>query len=247
MVTVVMLSTAEARKGFIYAESKSQWKKMGFKVVDFTGIRTPGRTSQIVMRNWQRFFELNKAGNSYANNIKGDIIIAEDDVEWRLTQEETMAKINKNKINWLCHQKTFKDKIKGETKTIEVGSQAIFIPAKLKDAFSKKIMSHTGMHFDRWISLYVDYVNPFKAKEHCAEFTSKSTTLKAKDGKPAIRKGKDIKVKVKFEEREGGKRAGKRLPKARKTGEVSISGKAPIALSKKDVQPKGYLFKKTGK
>ena len=188
MITVVILSTEKSRKGIIYATSKLQWKKMGFKVVDFLGIRTPGRTSQIVMRNWQRFFELNKAGHSFANNIKGDIIIAEDDVEWRLSEKETMAKINKNKMNWLCHQKTFKDKIKGETKTIEVGTQAIFIPAKLKDAFSKKIMSHTGMHFDRWLSLHVDIVKPFKPKEHCAEYTSQSSTT----GK--IRKGKDIKA-----------------------------------------------------
>jgi hypothetical protein len=187
MVTVVILSTEENRKGIVYATSKTQWKKMGFKVVDYEGIRTPGRSTQIVMRNWQRFFKLNKADHSYANNIKGDIIIAEDDVEWRLTEKETMAKINKNKISWLCHQKTYKDKIKGELKTIEVGAQAIFIPAKLKDAFSRKIMTHTGMHFDRWLALYVDIDRPFTPKEHCVEYTSQSATT----GK--IRKGKDIK------------------------------------------------------
>lgn len=204
MVKVIILSTPKERQGNIYRISKRQWERMGFATRTWDGLRYPVR-SQIVMRNWQRFFQRNESGYSYANMQNDDLIIAESDVDWLMPLDELRRTIDMNDYNYLCYQKLITKNVKGLGGNIKatVGAQAFYIPKEKVNDFSNAIEKARPQHFDAWLSQRL--LRPpyqFKPKEHCAEFTSKSaTTGKMRPGKEvdrfAITRKEPVKKQVK--------------------------------------------------
>ena len=109
MVKVIILSTPQERQGNIFRISKRQWERMGFTTRYWDGLRYPVR-SKIVMKNWQRFFQRNEAGHSYAKMQNDDLIIAESDVDWFMPLDELRRTIDMNDYNYLCYQKIINKK-----------------------------------------------------------------------------------------------------------------------------------------
>ena len=163
----------------IYLASRKSWIDKGynnFNIVD--GIDRKEKPSQRVMDGWKKWFSEKK-------EFKNDIIIAEDDVYVKTEKKDMVKKINRDKINWLCLQKTFKE---GDKK-IPVGAQVIYIPKELIPYYKEELLKSRSIHFDRWNSRLSKIFYPYAPKEFGEELERISTTT----GK--VRKGKKLSAK----------------------------------------------------
>jgi len=164
IMKVIILTTDENSD---YAkESYKTWIDNGFKVEYYKVKReTNVKPSKIIMNNWKKYFAINE--------IKEDIIIAEDDVYVLKKYDEMINEIAHDKINYLCFQK----QINGGS--IKVGSQAIYIPLVQLQYFKSVLNKMASRHFDRFMSRVYGVVFPYKAKEfgeeieHISQITNK--------------------------------------------------------------------------
>ena len=164
IMKVIILTTDENSD---YAkESYKSWIDNGFNVEYYKVKReTNVKPSKIIMNNWKKYFAINE--------IKEDIIIAEDDVLVIKKYNEMINEIAKDKINYLCFQK----QINGGS--IKVGSQAIYIPLVQLEYFKSVLNKMANRHFDRFMSRVYGVVFPYKAKEfgeeieHISQITNK--------------------------------------------------------------------------
>jgi len=176
-------------KGYITRDAnlKDKYADIQSKLQIAPGIVRKEQPSKRVMDGWKKFFREN-FGNSDDDLINRyvlnevDIMLMEDDVLIKISKKEMQKRIKRDKINFLCYQKFFKEK----GKDIPVGSQVIYIPWEMIVTFAKALLSSKSIHFDRWISRLPDITYNFGPKEFCNEITRISATT----GK--VRKGYNL-------------------------------------------------------
>ncbi len=163
-------------KGFITPDAKLKKKgEKGYELQDrlmiVPGIVRKEQPSKRVMDGWKRFFSNKEKIKEFVDK-RIDIAILEDDILVRMSKKVMQSKIKRDKINYLCYQKTFKEK----GKEIPVGAQFIYIPWEMINKFTDALLSSKSIHFDRWIGRLPDITFNFGPKEFCEEITRISAT-----------------------------------------------------------------------
>jgi hypothetical protein len=147
----VIILTCDKEVDYVKASYQS-WKDMGYDNIEFYEVkRHTNNLNKAIMDNWKKYFN--------NNEIKEDLIIAEDDVIVKKELYKLKYEIDRKSINYLCFQNEI------SAGSIKVGSQAIYIPLNEVEYFKWKLNKNASKHFDRFMSRLATVKFPYDKKE----------------------------------------------------------------------------------